>query len=142
MTSRLSLVSAPQAGVQQLLWGPQPNLDMTRVHDFATDLARTRKGFKEIKEMLDQVYGDKSLKKTAIYDIIRKVKDGKNPEDQHKFNAKKTKRTEANIQSVATSIESNRRISLQKLTSIHDLTIGTVLNIIHKDLGLVKKSAR
>ena len=84
--------------------------------------------------MLDQVYGDKSLKKTAIYEIIGKVKDRKIREDQRKFNAKKTKRTEANIQSVATSIKSNRRISLQKLTSIHDLTKGTVLNISHKDL--------
>ena len=38
---------------------------MTRVHDFAVDLARAGKTFKEIKTMIDQVYGDMALKKTA-----------------------------------------------------------------------------
>ena len=62
---------------------------MTRPHDFAADLAKAGKGFKEIKELVDSVYGIKGLKKTAIYDIIKKVKAGKNPDDQRRFNPKK-----------------------------------------------------
>jgi hypothetical protein len=39
---------------------------MTRVRDFVADLAKTGKSFKEIKEIVDSVYGDNTLKKTAI----------------------------------------------------------------------------
>jgi hypothetical protein len=47
---------------------------MTRVHDFAADLAKAGKSFKEISEMLNTVYGDKALKKTQIYVIIKAKK--------------------------------------------------------------------
>ena len=36
--------------------------------------------------MFSTVYGDKSLKKTAIYDIMKKVKEGKNTEDLRGIN--------------------------------------------------------
>jgi hypothetical protein len=52
---------------------------MTRVRDFVADLAKTGKSFKEIKEIVDSVYGDKTLKKTAIYAILKKVKAGERP---------------------------------------------------------------
>ena len=115
---------------------------MTRPHDFAADLAKAGKGFKEIKELVDSVYGIKGLKKTAIYDIIKKVKAGNNTDDQRRFNAKNTKRTAEKIEEISASIESNRRISIQELTSACGLSYGSVSNVIHKDLGLVKKSAR
>ena len=46
---------------------------MTRVRNFVADLATAGKSYKEIKETSDIVYGDKSLKKTAIYANIKKV---------------------------------------------------------------------
>ena len=49
---------------------------MTRVHDFAADLAKAGKSCKEISEMLNTVYGDKALKKTQIYVIIKAIKSG------------------------------------------------------------------
>ncbi len=54
---------------------------MTRAHDFVVDLAKAGKSFREIQDMVSTVYSDKSLKKTAIYDIMKKVKEGKNTED-------------------------------------------------------------
>jgi hypothetical protein len=54
---------------------------MTRVRDFIADLARAGKGYLEIKEMVENVYGEKALKKTAIYAIIKKVKNGETTDD-------------------------------------------------------------
>ncbi len=45
---------------------------MTRVWNFVADLARASKGYFEMKETMETVYGDKVLKKTAIYAIIKK----------------------------------------------------------------------
>ncbi len=42
------------------------------------DLAKDRKSFGEIKKLVDDVYGDKALKKTQIYKILKQVKMGKN----------------------------------------------------------------
>jgi hypothetical protein len=46
---------------------------MTQVRNFVANLAITGKYFKEIKEIMDSVYRDKTLKKTAIYAILNKV---------------------------------------------------------------------
>jgi hypothetical protein len=44
---------------------------MTPFHDFDGALAVARKSFKEIKEIVKSVYGDKALKSTHIYDIMK-----------------------------------------------------------------------
>ena len=54
---------------------------MTRVHYFVVDLAKGRKSFGDIKKPVDNVYGDKALKKTQIYEILKRVKMGKNTVD-------------------------------------------------------------
>ncbi len=62
---------------------------MTRAHDFVVDLAKAGKSFREIQDMVSIVYGDKGLKKTAIYNIMKKVKEGKNAEDLRGINTPK-----------------------------------------------------
>jgi hypothetical protein len=52
---------------------------MTCICDFVTDLARTCKSYLEIKEIEESVYGEKALKKTAIYAIIHTVQNCKTP---------------------------------------------------------------
>ena len=52
---------------------------MSREHNLAVDLARAGQSFKQIKETVEKVYPDTALKKTAIYDILKKVKEGKLP---------------------------------------------------------------
>jgi hypothetical protein len=86
---------------------------MTRVRDFVADLARAGKGYLEIKETIEAAYGDKALKKTAIYAIISKVKKGETTEDQRHLNSKKTVRTPALITSVAAAIEENTGLALR-----------------------------
>jgi hypothetical protein len=60
---------------------PLPTVVMTPVHDFVVDLAKGGKSFKEIKKLVDDVQGDQALKKTQIYDILKRVKMGKNTDD-------------------------------------------------------------
>ena len=82
---------------------------MTRVRDFVADLARAGKGFLEIKKTVETVYGDKALKKTAIYAILKKVKAGENTDDQRHLNPKKRSQTPNIIAAVAASVEQDRR---------------------------------
>jgi hypothetical protein len=62
---------------------------MTRVHDFIVDLAKGGKSFGDIKILVDDVYSDKAIKKTQIYEILKRVKMGKNTDDRRGFNKQK-----------------------------------------------------
>jgi hypothetical protein len=115
---------------------------MTRIRDFVADLARAGKGYLEIKEMVENVYGEKALKKTAIYAIIKKVKNGETTDDQRHLNGKKTVWTPALIASVAAAIEDDRRLSIEALATAHGTSVSTIHAVLHDDLGLEKKSAR
>jgi hypothetical protein len=46
---------------------------MTGARDFVAGLARASKGYEEIKKNMDAAFGDKTLHKTVIYAIIKKV---------------------------------------------------------------------
>jgi histone-lysine N-methyltransferase SETMAR len=96
----------------------------------------------EIKKTVETVYGDKALKKTAIYAILKKVKAGKNTDDQRHLNPKKTVRTASLIASIAAAVEADRRQCIKSLAAVHGVSVYTVHSILHKDLGLEKKSAR
>jgi hypothetical protein len=88
------------------------------------------------------VYGDKALKKTAIYAIINKVKKGEMTDDQHHLNSKKTMQTPAFIASVATAVEDDHRVCIEALAMAHGMSVSMIHAVLHDDLGLEKKSAR
>ena len=54
---------------------------MKRVHYFVVDLTKGGKSFGDIKKLVDDVYGDMAIKKTQIYEILKRVKMGKNTDD-------------------------------------------------------------
>ena len=56
---------------------------MKRVHYFIVDLAKGGKSFGDIKKLVGDVYGDKALKKTQIYEILKQVKDGEKSKGVH-----------------------------------------------------------
>jgi AraC-like DNA-binding protein len=115
---------------------------MTRVRNFVADLAKTTQSVKKIKELVDEAFGDKALKKTQIYDIVRKVRAGKDASDQRSLSAKKNKRTASLIAAVAAAVEKDRRVTLQELSSELSASYGTIRRILKDELGLSKKSAR
>ena len=112
---------------------------MTRVHYFVVDLAKGGKSFGDIKKLVDDVYGDMARKKTQIYEILKRVKMGKNTDDRRGFTKQKTADL---IASVAAAVAEDRRVSIQDLARAHGASYGTISRILHSQLGLVKKSAR
>jgi hypothetical protein len=75
------------------------------------------------------------LKKTAIYTILKKVKAGKNTDDQRHLNPKTRVWTASLIAAVAASIEEDRRQSVKCLAVAHGVSVYTIHSILHKDLG-------
>ena len=82
---------------------------MTRVHYFVVDLAKGGKSFGGIKKLVDDVYGDMALKKTQIYEILKRVKMGKNTDDRRVFTKQKTADL---IASVAAAVAEDRWVSM------------------------------
>jgi hypothetical protein len=62
---------------------------MSPARTLVADLAKAGKPFQEIRKTVEAVYGEKVLKKTAIYAILNKVKTGQETVDQRHSNAKK-----------------------------------------------------
>jgi hypothetical protein len=58
----------------QLIPLPPPPSAMTEVRNFVAALARTGKGCKEIKLLVDAAYGDTAMSKSQINRIIKAVK--------------------------------------------------------------------
>ncbi len=105
-------------------------------------LAVAGKSFKEIQETVKNAYGDKAIKRTQIYDILKKVKDGKPAADQRHLTSKRKKRTATFIADIAADVESDRRVTLNKLASAYGVSKRTINLTMRHDLNLTKKSAR
>ena len=114
---------------------------MTKVKDFVADLAKAGKGLKEIKEMADTVYGDKSISSRQIYHLLKQVKAGENTDDRRRFNPQKTARTASLVAAVTTAVEADRRLCVRALAQALGTSRMTIHRILHDDLGLIKKSA-
>jgi hypothetical protein len=115
---------------------------MTEERDFIAGLARARKSANKIKSLTDAAFGDKSLTKSNIYNILKKVKAGEMTDDQRHLNAKKSKRTQDIIAAVAANVNADLRVMCTYLATAHGMSYGTMHNILHEELGLVKKSVR
>jgi histone-lysine N-methyltransferase SETMAR len=115
---------------------------MTKVRNFVSGLARAGKSANEIKILADATFRDKSLTKTAIYNILKKVKAGETTDNQRHLNADKIKRTQDIIAAVAADVNADRWVTCMDLATAHGVSYGTMHNILHQELGLVKKSAR
>jgi len=106
---------------------------MTRMHYFVVDLAKGGKSFGDIKKLADDVYGDMALKKTQIYEILKRVKMGKNTDNRRGFTKQKTADL---IASDAAAVAEDRQVSIQDLARAHGTLYGTVSRILHSQLGL------
>ena len=58
------------------------------------------------------------------------------------MNPPKNNRTAALIAAVAAAVHEDGRGGIQDLLTANEVSIGTIYNILHDDLGLIKKSAR
>ncbi len=106
---------------------------MTWVHYFFVDFAKGGKSFGDIKKLVDDVFGDMAFKKTQIYEILKRVKMGKNTDNRRGFTKQKTANL---IASIATAVAEYCRVSIQDLARAHGMSFGTISRILHSQLGL------
>ena len=107
-------------------------------------IAKAKAGCSVAEIMAEQAkaFGDKAMSRAQVYDIVKKVKNGENMEDNRGKAINKFLRTEEMINDVRRFIEEDRRVDVAHLASVFEVSTGTIFNILHDDLGLVKKSAR
>jgi hypothetical protein len=115
---------------------------MVPIWEFVGTLAVAGKCFKEIQDTVKNTYGNKAIKRTQIYDTLKKLKDGKPRADQRHLNSKQKKRTPAFITDVAANIEIDRRVTLNKVARAHGVSKRTINLTLRHDLNLTKKSTR
>jgi hypothetical protein len=109
---------------------------MLPIRDFVGAVAVAGKLFKEIEETVKKVYGDKALKKTQLYEIIFKVKEGKPAADQRLFNDKCRIRDPTFIADIVAQVADHRRVTVRKLAEAHGMLTRTIHATLHDDLHL------
>eukprot|EP00095_Tigriopus_kingsejongensis_P002352 snap_masked-scaffold1523_size37540-processed-gene-0.6 protein:Tk02352 transcript:snap_masked-scaffold1523_size37540-processed-gene-0.6-mRNA-1 annotation:"hypothetical protein X777_12493" len=115
---------------------------MRHNHEFVVDLARSGAGAKENFDKLEVVYGSGRLSQAAVYKIFAKVKAGEDTEDPRGKTSTRTAPTCDNIEAVRAVVTSDRRVTVEILSSILDLSNASIHRFHQDDLGGVKKSAR
>ena len=115
---------------------------MGRVRDFVVDLAKNGKKAKEIKAMVDVAHGPSAMTIGQFFKIMAVISGRWGRCGQRCENPKKWDRTPEMIAAVSTFVEEDRCVMTKAIASEFELSHGTVENILHLDLGLVKKSAR
>jgi predicted DNA-binding transcriptional regulator AlpA len=82
------------------------------------------------------VFGDKALKRSLIYEMIKKGKEGKTVAGQRGFVTKMCVRNLASVTNITTEVESNRGVTERKLCSAHGMSSKTIHAMLQKDLNL------
>jgi hypothetical protein len=91
---------------------------------------------------LGNVFGDAALGKTAVYKWIQRFKEGRtNTEDDDRSGRPCSSSTADNIHAVQELILQDRRITLNEIAHLLDISVGTVSGIV-EDLGFSKLTAR
>jgi hypothetical protein len=80
------------------------------------------------------------LSKSEIYKIINEVKAEGNTDTQLHLNPKNTKQTMDFVAAMATDVKADCLVTCTKIATAHGVSFGTIHNILHVELGLVKKS--
>lgn len=101
------------------------------------------KNAKEIHEHMQHTLGDRAPSKSTVKKWVRNFKCGHmSTETSPRSGRPKEVTIPEFINSVHTMIINDRRITIQHIVDTLKISYGTVHKIIHKDLGMVKLSAR
>jgi len=105
-------------------------------------MCRWGKSASETLSALHQVYGDTSLKKTAVYDWFSRFKNGKETlEDDQRIGRPSTSRTEEMIEKVRQLIQCDPRMTIVELEQEVGISHGSIHAILSNDLKMRRVSA-
>ena len=106
-------------------------------------LVKLGKTGNEIREMLMQVYGDDAMKKTAVYERVKRFSEGREiviDEERSEWPAKS--RTEEKIANVCQILHENRRLTVRSIEEQVNIDRDTIRKILTEDLYMRKVCAR
>ena len=115
---------------------------MSKQHEFAVNLARAGETAKKIIETVEKAFPGKGLKKTAVYEIAKRVREGGDTEDRRGKARTGLIRDEDFINEMDSIVKGDRRVTVKELAEMFNVSVFTVHKRLKNDLGLVKKSAR
>ena len=89
----------------------------------------------EIMAEQAKAFGDKAMSQAQVYDIVKKVKNDENMEDNRKKAINKFVRTEEMINDVKRFIEEDRCVDVAQLASVFEVSTRTIFNIFMTTLA-------
>jgi len=93
--------------------------------------------------MLVQVYGDSTVKKTAVYKWVKRFSEGREiVTDEERSGRPATSRTEENIAKVRQIVRENRRPTVRSIAEQVNIDRETVRKILTEDLDMRKVCAK
>ena len=97
----------------------------------------------EIREMLVQVYGYNTMKKTAVYKWVKRFSEGRESvTDKERSGQPATSRTEENIAKICHIVCENRRLTVRSIAEHMNIDRETVRKILTEDLDMRKVCAK
>jgi len=87
--------------------------------------------------MVVQVYGDNGMKKTAVYNWVKRFSEGRESvTDEERSGRPAISRTEENIANVRQIVRENRRLTVRSIAEQVNIDRETVRNILTEDLDM------
>lgn len=106
-------------------------------------MCRLGKSASETLLALQTVYGDDSLKKTAVYEWFSRFKDGQESlEDESRSGRPSTSRNEGMVERVKQLIRADRRMTIDELAQEMGISHGSIHAILSDDLKMKRVSAK
>jgi len=93
--------------------------------------------------MLVQIYGDNAMKKTAVYEWVKRFSEGRESvTDDERLGWPATSRTEENIAKVRQIVRENCWLTVRSIAEQVNIDRETVTKILTEDLDMRKVCAR
>ncbi|XP_023228156.1 putative uncharacterized protein FLJ37770 [Centruroides sculpturatus] len=114
---------------------------MSQFEQHVNIMCKLGKTVVEILSALQQIYGDKTLKKSADYDWFGWFKNGQMLEDDKRSGRPSTSRSGENIEKVRELTKNDRRITIAELEQEVGISHGSIHAILSEDLKMRHVSA-
>ena len=88
-----------------------------------------------------KVFSENAMSRTQVFEVVRKVKNSDNLEDNRGKIIHKHVRTEEElINEVKAFIVEDKHVEVAQLASVINCSTGTIFNILYENLGFIKMS--
>jgi hypothetical protein len=87
-------------------------------------------------------YGEYAMRKSSVFEWHRRLKEGRDVQDDPRSGQPITQRTDANVDRVRTLVRSDRRLGVTVIAEELNMNRETVRQIAKEDLGMRKVSAK